>query len=452
MNDAWDPTEDLEPLDDDSQSLLASYRDASGPSEDAQARMLAGLRARVRAEDSANKPTIAAPAEGPTAPRERRVSSNTRTFSVAAIAFAAGVALTVSLGGPRGPQQSDPIHSGGAEQVVRHEATDLGPARTETFEPAGHASAAPLSVPNVVEPMADRPWPLSVADLAKPYATVPDGQRAPQAVDEVQPARAPTPRAVALGVDGEGSDDTSPAAGRSGADDGPQRNDRWEGAAASRDPLQGSPGPSSTGRGTAIRGAWAPSVNSAPGGAGVGSAARNPAVADPSPAVPDSGPSPSDTGADGSSETPSDEPPPADDPPHSDEAEEESEDEQGEDEPPLEEFCSDEYAACMADAERFCQAYDPACIEVFEFCDMRNMLCMGEEDGFPPPESPLPDPDHDADPDPEECEVLFGMCEMEADAFCEEDEMLHEDCEHMHWMCEDERAMCYGEPPPEPWW
>jgi len=447
MNDAWDPIEDLEPLDHNSLDLLAAYRDAAGPSEDAEARMLAGLRSRLSSESSADAPATAVPGETGAAPREPTTSSNARTFAIAAVAFAAGIALTVSLGRPGGPQDPESAASGdsgesaghNAGQVVARDSAGLpGPVRAESDAPGSTLR----STSGTVEPMDERPWPLSVADLSKPRESQPGLQPAVQSPNEINPADGPAPLGAGPTRQGEGNDDPSRPRGRS-ADDG--FGGSRDGATASRSPLRGGPDPSASGRGTAIQGAWAPSVSGAPAGAGIGSAARNPAVAGPSPAAPGSGSGSSNAGDDGPSDKPSSEPPPADEPPPPDEPEPDPE-EDPEDEQSLDERCAEEFDACSADADTFCESGYPGCESVHEFCFMRSMMCLDEDNGFPHPEYPP------EEPEPDDCDMDYSICMMEADAVCMLEKMVPEECEQMIWHCDEMMAMCYGEPPPEPWW
>lgn len=429
MNDAWDPTEDLEPLDDTSLGLLAEYRDGSGPSEDAEARMLAGLRTRLSADSNADEPATAVPPETTAAPRNGGASSNARTFAIAAVAFAAGVALTVSLDRPDTQQDSRPGSSGEDEHVVRrHDARQPAGVRTETSDPRRDATAPSLG-PIGVATVAPKSWPLSIVDLAKPPGTT-----------EIEPVEGSRPRVPSR--PDESGDGTSTAPARRHTGDGPRNRDTTEGATASRGPLRGVPAPTAPGRGTALQGPWAPSVGGGAAGVGIASAARNPAAGGPAPTTPNAGSGSSNAGGDGSSDAPAKEPPPADEPPPSDAPEPEPEDE---DEPPRGEACSEELDACLADAEAFCDFSDPACETVHDFCFMRNMSCLGDED-VPLPHDYPPD-----EPEPDDCDTDYNICMMEADVVCVLEKLGPEECEQWFAQCDELIAMCYGEPPPEPW-
>lgn len=445
MNDAWDPIEDLEPLDHDSLGLLAAYRDAAGPSEDAEARMLAGLRSRLSTEPSADAPAPAVSGETGAAPREPSTSSNARTFAIAAVAFAAGVALTVSLGRPGEPQDSRAAASRDADQHAGQNAGEVatrdsaglpGPHRPDSYAPGSDFP----STSGTVEPMAERSWPLSVADLTKPQELQPGLEPALHGPNEIDPEDGPAPLGAGPTRQGEGNDDPSRPRGRS-ADDG--FGGTTDGATASRSPLRGGADPSASGRGTAIQGAWAPSVSGAPAGAGIGSAARNPAVAGPSPTAPSSGSS--NAGGESPSDKAPSDPPPADEPPPPDEPEPEEENDP-EDDQSLDERCAEEFDACSADADTFCESGYPGCESVHEFCFMRSMMCLDEDNGFPHPEYPP------EEPEPDDCDMDYSICMMEADAVCMLEKMVPEECEQMIWHCDEMMAMCYGEPPPEPWW
>lgn len=428
MNDAWDPIEDLEPLDDNSLGLLAAYHDAAGPSADAEARMLAGLRARLATESNVDDPATAVPPEAGVAPREQDASSNARTLAIAAVAFAAGVALTVSLSRPSVPQ--DPQTTSNGDAITRHDVAGLpGRVRPESFVPRGGSASSDPSVARGMESMPQRSWPLSIVDMAKP-----------QSIVEIEPAERSIPRIAEPTRADESDEGESAAAPRQDADDGPR--DRMEGATTSRDPLRGTPDPPVPGTPGATRGAWAPSVSGLPAGEGIGSAARNPAVAGPAPTAPTADSGASNAGGNGSSDPPSDEPPPVDEPPPSDEP---TEDEpEPEDEPPRGDLCSEELDACLADADAFCESY-PGCETVHDFCFMRNMTCLGGEHEFPHPD------DGPDEPEPDDCDTDYSICMMEAEGICVLEKLGHEECEQWFGQCDEMMAMCYGEPPPEPW-
>lgn len=434
MNDAWDPIEDLEPLDDTSLGLLASYRDAAGPCEDAEARMLAGLRARLSTEGGVDVPATAVPPETTAVPAEQNTSSNARSFAVAAIAFAAGVALTVSLGHPKAPDESLSASNGDAEQLVHRDAAGAsGRLHPETYVPQRGAGSSDLSVPGRTEPVAGRSWPLSFADLANPQ------------LQQVEPVEGSTRQLVEPRVPEGPNENICPPPPRPSSDDVPRGSDPAKGTTTSHGPFRGAPDPAVTGRGTAIQGAWAPSVSGTPAGAGIDSAARDPAVAGPSPTAPNADAGSSNAGGDGSSDTPSDEPPPADEPPPSDEPDEPDEPDQ---ERPLEEVCSEQLDACLADADAYCAADYPGCDPVRDFCFMRSMTCLDEDGGSPYPGYPGSPTDG---PKPENCDTDYDICVMETDTMCMLEKLGPDDCEQLFWYCDELMAMCYGEPPPEPW-
>lgn len=431
MNDAWDPIEDLEPLDDNSLGLLAAYHDAAGPSADAEARMLAGLRARLATESNVDDPATAVPPEAAVAPREQDASSNARTLAIAAVAFAAGVALTVSLSRPSVPQDLQTTSNGDA--ITRHDAAGLpGRVRPESFVPRGGSASSDPSVARGMESMPQRSWPLSIVDMAKP-----------QSIVEIEPAERSIPRIAEPTRADESDEGESAAPPRQDADDGPRN--RMEGATASRDPLRGTPDPAVPSTQGASRGAWAPSVSGAPAGAGIGSAARNPAVGGPAPAAPTAGSGASNAGGDGSSETPPEETP-SPEPEPEDEPENEPEDEQ-----PPEEICFEELDACMADANIFCDYGYPGCDTAYHFCEMRSSLCLDGDGGVPDPGYPPDEPDPDG-PDPDDCETDYELCVLGVDTVCIPEHLPPEECENMMFQCDEEQMMCYGEPPPEPWW
>lgn len=429
MNDAWDPVEDLEPLDDSSLGLLAAFRDASGPSEDAQARMLAGLRSRLAAESNIDDPVDAVSPETASAPREQSDASKARTFAIAAVAFAAGVALTVSLGRPGAPEDPRSVSTADAEHVAR-QGPPGAPARVrpEALVPNGGSAPTDLSVPGGAEPAVEGAWPLSIADLAKPAA-----------IEEVEPMQGSGPLSVEPASPNELGEGTPAAPPRQDADEGAHDSDPMEGATASRRPLGPSTDPTQAGRGTPIPGAWAPSVSGASVGAGIGSTARNPAVAGASPTAPNTG---SGSSSNAGGDSPSEEPPP---PEPEDEPENEPEDER-----PPEEVCTEEFDACIADANIFCDSDYPGCNTAYEFCGMRSYLCLGGDSGFPEPPYPPDEPDPD-DPDPNDCEMDNELCMLEVDSLCMLEDLPFDECDHLVLLCDEEMMMCFDEPPPEPW-
>lgn len=443
MNDAWDPIEDLEPLDRDSLGLLASYRDAAGPSEDAEARMLAGLRARLGQESDAEDPATAVPPNSAASPLEHQTPSNARTLAIAAIAFAAGVALTVSLRPSPAPQGPVATSNRGRDPIAQRDAARLpGPVSPEAAPHRAGSTSAPDSVASGVAPSVERSWPLSFADLTTPQTVQPDLRE----VEEVEPMPGRPSLNVEPSAAEQPGEETSPAPRRH-ADDGPTEASGSDGTAAP-DPLRsGSADPSAAGSGSASRSAWAPSVSGTPSGASVGSAARNPAVAGASPSAPNPGQSSSNTGGEGPSEPPAGEPPASDEPRPSDEPDPDpdpsDEDEQDE-EPELEEVCAGHLDDCLADAQLYCEYGYEGCPFVTEFCYTRAATCLGEDGAFPEPYEP--------EPEPIECDVEYDLCLMDTEAMCTLDKLPPQECEDMYWMCEDILASCHGEPPPDPPW
>ncbi|MBV1857230.1 MAG: hypothetical protein KUG77_02380, partial [Nannocystaceae bacterium] len=153
MNDAWDPLEELEPLDNQLLGLLTAYRDTQGPSQDAEARMLAGLRARVEAEDARSRATTATAAPNVTATDERS-SFNTRTFAIAAIAFAAGVALTVSLPGSAPAETPSSALLGSSAQTAPRDHAESSPGRPRSLDKAVRSASADPTQSPMLKPMA----------------------------------------------------------------------------------------------------------------------------------------------------------------------------------------------------------------------------------------------------------------------------------------------------------
>lgn len=432
MSDAWDSLDELEPLDDASLGLLASYREAKGPSADAEARMLAGLRARIVSEALDPEPANTTPsAEVPTQHVDT-AQGRVRTLAVAVLAFAAGVALTVSLDRGQSPSKDDP-EGGAAPRVVerviyRNGARSEAPRPNDPFvrtlgsDDAADGSNAPG---RVVEADAPLPWPLS---MTQPVSAEPEpNDRMPSAVDEADPAPV-TPRSTTIE---DGRDHAEPRPQERGADDSSPLHRPRPGQAA-RAPGHG-PGP---------LGASAPSVTPSPSVAGVSSVARNPAVGgSPAPAGPPRSPSEPSTAphSDGGGDEPpprdaepasdrSGEPPPGDEPP--------PEDEPVEDELPLEEACEEALQACYADAGTYCAWNIDGCEYAFEFCNIRYNACRGD--------TPSPSPD---DPAPFDCGAAYDMCTAEINAMCEFEEIPQDECAMMWVQCEDEFTGCENEDP-----
>lgn len=445
MNDAWDPMDELEPLDDASLGLLASYREAEGPSADAEARMLAGLRARIASEAFDGEPATAVQSDE--APRRNvdpteAAKGRARTFAVAAVAFAAGVALTVSLDRGRNASQENPDDGAAAhvvERVVYRDGSTTTPQPVvPSVRPLGSAGAADASdAPSmVVEAEAPLPWPLSITEPA-PTASEPTGAL-PSAVDE-EPTAVES-HSTAIDDGREPSESHRRTRERTADDSGPVQRRRTN--QTTRTPRDGD--------GHGPLGAWAPSVSSSPSVPGVSSVARNPAVGgSPAPAMPSPSPSdpstpppsnsePGDRGGDEppprdaepppepSPDDPSDEPPPEDDP--------------IEDEVPLEEACDEAFHACFADAESYCAWNIDGCDYAIEFCGIRHATCLGGE-----PQMPFPHPD---EPQPHDCYFDYDMCMAEIDAMCMFEKTPEEECDLMWLHCEDMLTACETE---EPW-
>lgn len=427
MNDAWDPADDVEPLDDASLGLLSSFREASGPSEEAEARMLAGLRARIAAE-----PAAAVPAE-PVEERPTHDASNLRTIAIAAVAFAAGVALTTVL-----PRPAAPPHSGDVSPTAAATPRPTpAPVRGQRPPATGHSSPSPHFEEGIAYPhpgvVAESPalaWPLANADLQVPQthsspSTHPQPSTSIPSAAQHGPSEGPAPTAS----EGQRGATRSPSGGTSPSNRG----------TASRGPLRPGRGPSPAGRPApgASPGAWAPSLPSAPSAAGVGAAARNPAVgsnsANPAPPPPDHN-----------------NPPPKDGQPPSADNEPEPEPKPDPEEPPTEEEspeerCAEELDACLSDANEYCETSHEDCWPVFDFCQMRAEACGGGE--LPPP-PPFPGPPEE--PEPWECADDYDLCIVETDALCMLEKLPPLECSYVQWECDYSFAMCEGFPPPPP--
>lgn len=442
MNDAWDPMDELEPLDDASLGLLASYREAEGPSADAEARMLAGLRARIASEAQGGEPATAVQSDE--APQRsvdptEAARGRARTFAVAAIAFAAGVALTVSL--DRGRSTSQESTDDGATRDVAERVVYRDGSPTKTPQPAvpsvrrlGNAGAtdAPGAA---VEAEAPLPWPLSITEPT-PAASEPTDVQ-PSALDEDEPSGVES-HSTAI-EDGRGpSESNHHPRKRPAGDPGPLQRPRI--GQTTRTPQDGA--------GQSPLGAWAPSVSSSPSVTGVSSVARNPAVGgSPAPAVPSPSPSDPSTPPPSNSE-PSDgggtEPPPRDAEPSPEPAPDDPsdepppEDEPIEDEVPLEEACDEAFDACVADAGTYCEWNIDGCDYVHEFCGSRYAACMGDETHLP-----FPHPD---EPQPHDCYFDYDMCMAEIDAMCMFDKTPQEECDMMWLHCEEVLTACETDP------
>ena len=426
MNDAWDPTEDLEPLDDASLGLLSAFRDASGPDDDAQARMLAGLRARIDAEDDA----AAEPATAvPTAAEPRATTSRRRTAAVAVLAFAAGVALTLALPSSPQPQSST------VAQAPRERAP-----RVATAAPGTTAMPSPSQRPldqALAPPAAELSWPLADVDLQEPAVAdlLADTPRPPSESQrsEVQPS----PR------DPQQDPQPNEPGARRGA-----------GTSATRSPsapLQ--PGNGARPSGAPQRpGAWAPTLPSGASPANIGAAARNPALGSnpsqrtsPSQTTPSTSPDRSQPSNDQTEpSSPNDK---SDKEPPDEQPDEQPEDEQPDDE----EVCADQHEACVADADEYCGESSEGCLPIYDFCEARALKCLGEV--LPP--SPFPDDPYDEDPEehePDDCHHYYDMCITEAETICILEKVPPHECDFLRWDCEDMFAECQGSLPPDPYW
>lgn len=448
MNDVWDAA-NAEPLDDTSLGLLAAFREEQGPSEEAQARMLAGLRSRVAAEPT---PEDVAPAPA-TTPKAVPVdttastSSNTRTVVIAAVAFAAGVMLTVGLGDRARPQSAPPT----ADRV----------AQQHTAPAARLGAPAPLTqTPNteLLSTDAAPAWPLSMADLQAPAA---DPSMGPT---KEKPPEGPVHEAPnALTSEVEGRSEEAPEPDTEPATHGTRRSGALnpdDDALAQRNSTRTRDGQNPTrGNGAGVRGsatgAWAPSLSPTTSVTGIGAAARNAAVGGSSPAT---APGPARSGSsnggdnaspggdananDGAGDGPSDDPAQGD--PASDEPEQGEPDDEGEEDAPSpEEQCATEFDACMNDAHEYCEFDPEACESLFDFCGHRDAICLGE----PPPPPMWPDPD---EPPHDDCDMQYDICLMEADTYCAYEKIQPEECDDLYFACDAMLGECHGAPPYDP--
>ncbi len=241
--------------------------------------MLSGLRARIAAETSADDPAAAvAPRPAPEvseAPRAQASNGNVRTIVVASIAFAAGVALTLSLASPGTSGPSEDSTLGRADQVASHSRTGQPLRQPPLPSPPGPGPSA-LTVPTQAQPQAPAlAWPLSMAELSA-------AERNGQTRDEQEPGYRSIESSPS-DPDGDG-----PAPKQSSAvispDDDPIA-DREPTRRRGTGPSGTDPGP----RGSAT-GAWTPSLTPpSAAGSGIGAAARNPAVGGATPNLAGSG-------------------------------------------------------------------------------------------------------------------------------------------------------------------
>ena len=446
----WDSMDELEPLDDTSLGLLASYREARGPSEAAEARMLAGLRARIAAETEPEPAKAVSPEVSPSSTASRTgtgTEGRARTIAIAAVAFAAGVALTLSLSGRResASTSADPdsmargghaMQPSGAPSERGHQAPRPGLDAAHTPVEGGGPEGA-------------RSWPLSVADLATISDPEDDDRDDHVDDDDGMPQTVELPPNALDADDTDEDDDVAATARRRGV------------LSPDEDPLAGRGtshrgsdprGSSLGGGGSSAVGAWAPSLTPSPTTSGIGSAARNPAVGGSAPSkggtTPSSGqgnnegttPSdgaPRDDAPAGEPPPPSDEPPPPEDPPPE---EEPRDDEPGDDEVPLEEQCDAEHEACVADAAAYCGWNPDGCPFVLDFCHERLMSCMGGDPFMPDP----PDP---PEPEPYDCYQDYDMCMMDVESICILEKAPPEACEDMYMQCDEMLMSCEGMPP-----
>ncbi len=436
MNEGWDP---VEPLDDTSLGLLAAFREAEGPSADAEARMLAGLRARIEADQHPDDPATAVSAEP--APKAAAPRGNVRTLAVAAVAFAAGVALTLTLASPHGGATEG---TGTAERDASPIARRHGPHAQDhdrgipTHDPTSAVVESFMPMDVVAQAEAELPWPLTaeIAELASPPRedspdeddedALPQSVEIPNAVDDDDtPRETARRRPTALGSDDDAYASRPSRQSPSGADD-PER------------------------RGSGV-GAWAPSLTPSPSGAGIGSAARNPAVGGSSAPGTPAAPGNPDSGNDGSSSEPppqDDAPkdPPPDDTDHEEPEEDDPPQEEEEDETSPEEQCDAELQACMADAQAYCEWNHEGCWYVEDFCMTRVDACLSGDPGMPYPEHPP------EEPQPYDCYEEHDMCVMETEAMCMMDKLPPEVCDDMYMQCDEILNACEEQPPPGPPW
>lgn len=443
MNDAWDPMDELEPLDGASLGLLASFRDAQGPSADAEARMLAGLRARIDAESSADDSAAAATLDDAPAQEAHAARGNVRTLAVAAVAFAAGVVLTVSL--ERGRQTTGDAE-GASPSVVERIVYRDGPSHAGAEAQQPHVPTVHLrggaESPQSAAVDADNPAPPWVRTLTEPASAErePTGD-GPRAVDEAEPTTAES-HSTAIDEPRSASDPRRPNRER------PRENAMSPSAPPTGRTGHPAPPPRA--------GAWAPSITPTPSMGGVSSVARNPALGGASPQRPPipapsnpSNPAPNqDASPDGGTppapgnDEPSPEPAPSEPDQPDDLPDDDLPDDEPEDEVSLEELCEEEFQACSADADAYCAWNMEGCGYAFEFCNIRHESCLGYE-----PQIPFPHPDEPDPHDPYDCYADYEVCIAETAAMCEFEKAPEEECDVMWWQCEEMLTTCEGGSP-----
>ncbi|MEM6290066.1 MAG: hypothetical protein AAGA54_02340 [Myxococcota bacterium] len=433
-------------LDTGERALLDEFRDARGPTEEAEARMLAGLRARLEADALADgAPTHEHPAVTAAPQLHRPPTASSRTTFVAIAAFAAGVALTLAVG---------------------RDASD-GP------EPASERPTSLVQATDTAAPPATTPHPETVAPTRPGSAPQAPAPAVEDGAGPVDPEPAPS---RSRSADDDAPEETTAMAERAGAQQGrgdeqdeDPGNDRLAAATTARDPRSAALGP----RGTAAHPpakagtTWSTAPAGVPSSGGTFGRSFGPVEVGPSvgfggsqaqstptpsgtpdsnppdtePASPSSGPE-EPAGDDGPSPEPEPEPDDEEPEPEPDDEEPEPDDEGDPDEHP-ELVCNETHQACIESALYYCKANPEACPHYMEFCDLDFEVCLGH-DPIGPIDEPYQEP---------QCEEAFEHCMLEYDMLCGpgfEDGATPEECDMFHWSCESMYSECMGEEPPPP--
>ncbi len=447
-----DAPKDWQELEGSEIALLDLYRDASGPSADDEERMFARLRATIEVEAELTGPEPLAEDVYERAPRkDRSRMGSVTTAVVGAVAFAAGIALTLGLrpatdapAGSGTQTTTAAVHPGEHDEDVSPgdpptsceprivERPVYVPAEGE-FEP-DHDAAAPLRGPRM-----QSPTPPPEGRVAGRISSA-DGSDW-LADDHVNRRRRTTnPSGVERPRRGMGR----------GGNTRPRRHDRgrtWRpyvpGPSASGLPSGGPSAPPSIDMG----GHGTTSATNGGGQAGTNDASPNPSGRSGSGGSDNSGPSddsaPPPAPGDAS---PSDDPgpePASEDPPDG----QPTNDEPSPEDPPADDdasapelFCEEQLTTCHESQFAYCEWNPEACHFYPEFCDFNFEQCMTGGPQYPPDE-PLA---------PETCEQDYESCMSELDDLCIDDQIPADECNVHQWHCETMLADCMGDEPPPP--
>lgn len=347
-------------------ALLEAYRDASGPTPHQVERMFAAVDAA--ATDPEETDSIRTRGRGRVGPMGAAVMT--------ALAFAAGVALTLQLRpAAGGTAQERPMAwtaNAAADQAIRAEGL-----------------VPQLCVPETIHEVEEVLVPVNVgADgVYDPPLGSRDREREPLTLEDVVDADA----------DGEG-----PLHSTGGGGDG----EHGFGVLATV------PGQANAGTKTVVGGG----TRRSPGGRGVNGAGRGQA-------------------GDGSRDSAGDvdTPAPVDEEGGEQEGEEPEEDEEGEPEEGA--ACEGEHFACTESAMENCEVNPEGCDYYFQFCDMNLDSCLGNEPQ-PPHEEPEPPDDEEHE---EMCEEHLSNCLIEAEIVCQQEpancENFYWECEFVYADC-----------------